>query len=361
MSDLDTFSATLAEAAIVPLWDCFKDLIRPFPAGAAVAHRWRYDEARRHLSRAGELIGAERAERRVLIFENPALPGTASITRSLYTGLQLMRSGEISPAHRRTQAALRLVLEGRTAYSNVDGERIPMSFGDVVVTPPWTWHDHGNDGPTAEDAVCLDALDIPTVQFYDASFMEHFPARSLEAEPDGRAGLWAAGLRPTDRPPRCNPVVGYPYEETLRRLEQYAAHHLPHPVRGWEAEYIDQCTGGSILKTMSAFLSLLPAGPSRGVYLSTDATVFVPIEGSGTTTVGGKSIEWGPRDVVVLPSWIPYAHHVETDRAVVFSCSDRAAQVALGLWRESTEQEAPAGGHLEESVRDAVRPVPARR
>lgn len=333
---LDQYAATIADDALVPLWDRFRDLVRPAPAGAAAAHHWRYADARRHLMRAGELISVEQADRRVLILENPALPGSSSITRTLYAGLQLVRPGEIAPAHRHTQSALRVILEGRSGYTTVDGDKIPMRFGDVVVTPPWSWHDHGNEGATAEDTVWLDALDIPTVTFYDGSFMENFPARTQESEPDGRAGLWAAGLRPTDRPQRSNPVASYPYVDALKRLEEYAVHHLPHPVRGWEVEYIDPSTGGPIFKTMSAFLSLLPAGASKGLYRSTDATVFVPIEGTGTTTVGDINIEWGPRDVVVLPAWTPYAHHVNGCSAVAFSYSDRAAQTALGLWREET-------------------------
>ena len=235
-----------------------------------------------------------------------------------------------------------MFLEGESAYSTVEGDKIGMGFGDVVVTPPWSWHDHGNDGAPAEDTVWLDALDIPTVSFYDTSFMENFPARTQESEPDGRAGLWAAGLKPTDRTQPSNPVATYPYAQALTRLEQFAAHHLPHPVRGWEAEYIDPSTGGPILKTMSAFLSLLPAGRGEGEYRSTDATVFVPVEGSGTTTVGGTTFAWGPRDVLVLPAWTPYSHHVDDAGAVVFSYSDRAAQTALGLWREATTTDTPA-------------------
>ena len=37
-----------------------------------------------------QLISAEEAVRRVLILENPGLPGQASITQSLYAGLQLI-------------------------------------------------------------------------------------------------------------------------------------------------------------------------------------------------------------------------------------------------------------------------------
>jgi len=63
------------------------------------------------------------------------------------------------------------VLEGRGAHTAVNGERSAMHEGDFVITPPMAWHDHGNDGD--EQVFWLDGLDIPIVQFLDASFAEH--------------------------------------------------------------------------------------------------------------------------------------------------------------------------------------------
>ncbi|MFP3624826.1 gentisate 1,2-dioxygenase, partial [Burkholderia sp. SIMBA_051] len=80
------------------------------PASPAVAAVWRYAEIREHLMEAGRLISAAEAERRVLVLENPALRGRSAITQSLYAGLQLIMPGEVAPAHRHTQSALRLLL-----------------------------------------------------------------------------------------------------------------------------------------------------------------------------------------------------------------------------------------------------------
>ena len=57
------------------------------------------------------------------------------------------------------------------------------------------------------------------------------------------------------------------------------------------------------------------------------------MEGEGTTTVDGKAMEWGPKDVFVVPPWKTYAH-VARKESVLFSISDRPAQQALGIWRE---------------------------
>src|SRR6185312_1542374 len=99
--------------------------------------------------------------RRVLILENPALAGKSAATHTLYAGLQLILPGEVAPAHRHSQSALRFVIEGEGAYTAVDGERTYMNPGDFIITPSWTWNDHGNDSD--QQMVWLDGLDIPLV------------------------------------------------------------------------------------------------------------------------------------------------------------------------------------------------------
>jgi hypothetical protein len=46
------------------------------------------------------------------VLENPGLRGQSKITTDMYAGVQLVMPGEIAPAHRHTQSALRFVLEG---------------------------------------------------------------------------------------------------------------------------------------------------------------------------------------------------------------------------------------------------------
>ena len=99
---------------------------------------------------SGGLITAKEAERRVLILENPGLPGQSRITNSLFAGLQMILPGEVAPAHRHTPSALRFIIEGHGAYTAVEGERTLMEPGDFVITPPWTWHDHGNESDQAD-------------------------------------------------------------------------------------------------------------------------------------------------------------------------------------------------------------------
>jgi gentisate 1,2-dioxygenase len=148
---------------MTPLWEVLHALVPTQPQSHAQAAIWRYSELREQVLEAGRLITAEEAERRVLILENPGLRGQSCITQSLYAGLQLILPGEVAPAHRHTQSALRLVLDGEGAYTAVDGERTTMHRGDFIITPSWTWHDHGNPGN--QPVVWLDGLDIPVVRF----------------------------------------------------------------------------------------------------------------------------------------------------------------------------------------------------
>ena len=112
------------------------------------------------------------------MLENPGFPGGSRITQSVYAGLQLVLPGEFTNSHRHVACALRFVIEGEGAYTAVDGERVDMHPGDLILTPSWTFHDHGNPGDSP--VVWLDGLDIPIVNFYDSSFAEHLPDEATQ-------------------------------------------------------------------------------------------------------------------------------------------------------------------------------------
>src|SRR3954470_14305194 len=163
------YSRLLAKSA-APLWEVLSDIVRRDPRTSVQAALWKYGDMRPFIAEAGRLITAEEAERRVLILENPGLAGRSGVTQSLYAGLQLIMPGEHAHSHRHTASALRFILEGSGAYTSVDGERMSMKPGDFILTPFWSFHDHGNRG--SEPVVWLDGLDIPIVNMFDTSFFE---------------------------------------------------------------------------------------------------------------------------------------------------------------------------------------------
>jgi len=323
---------------LTPLWEVLHSIVPRQPAPKCVPVLWRYQEVRGPLMEAGELISAEEAIRRVLILENPAFRGESRVTNTLYAGLQLLKPAEVAPAHRHTQSALRFVLEGTGAFTSVEGERHFMSMGDLVLTPAWTWHDHGSEGH--EPTIWLDGLDIPLVQMLDAGFAENMPAQQqVVTRPAGDAmARYGANLLPVDYQGASltSPVFAYPYQRTREALRAMSRGGKPHPNHGYKMRYINPTTGGYALPTMAAFMQLLPASFISKPYRSTDATVFVVVEGSGRSTVSGTSYQWGSRDIFVVPSW-HRCQHEAFDDAVLFSFSDRVVQERLGLWREVPE------------------------
>jgi gentisate 1,2-dioxygenase len=182
--------------SLAPLWTRLKALVPQEPTPSGVAHRWAYSELRPYVLESADHISAEEAERRVLILENPGLRGSSQITNSLYAGLQLIMPGEVAPAHRHTQSALRFVVEGHGAYTAVDGEKTLMEPGDFVITPSWTWHHHGNE--SAGPMVWLDGLDIPICALFASTFREdHHAAEAAITRPTGDAlARYGSGLAP---------------------------------------------------------------------------------------------------------------------------------------------------------------------
>ena len=332
---LQAYAARTAGNNLAPLWERLHSLITPEPASAAVAALWKYDEVRPLLMEAGELITAKEAERRVLVLENPGLEGLSRITTSLYAGLQLVLPGEVAPAHRHTPTALRFVVDGEGAYTAVEGERTIMHEGDFVITPNWTWHDHGNESD--RPMVWLDGLDVPMVQFFDASFVESGADDSQQLQrPEGDSlARYGSGLMPVDSAPRshASPIVNYPYERTrealekMRRAEEWDPHH------GLRLRYTNPVNGDYVLPTIGTFIRLLPKGFETTNYRSTDGSVFSVADGSGRTIVGDQVLEWKKRDTFVVPSW-RWHLHIADDEAVLFSFSDRPIQEKLDLWRE---------------------------
>ncbi len=325
---------------LTPLWEVLHGLVPPHPKTPCIPALWKYDEVRPFLMRAGEAITAEEAVRRVLIMENPALRGQSAVTQSLYAGLQLILPGEVAPSHRHTQSALRFIVEGSGAFTAVDGERTTMRPGDFIITPSWTWHDHGNDASVP--VVWLDGLDIPIIRFFDAGFADSGSTASQrvtrsEGSSFARYGHNMAPVRHTSPFGKTSPIFCYPCErslEALTRLER------DEPIDEWDGvklRYINPLTGGSPMPTMQPFMQKLPAGFKGKGWRQTDGAVYSVVEGEGEVTVemSGTThcFAFAPRDHFVIPSWHT-ARFSSGGGCVLFSYSDRPVHEALGIHLE---------------------------
>jgi gentisate 1,2-dioxygenase len=339
----EQFYERIGKHSLKPLWEVLRGQLTPEPRPREAAVLWRYDQIRPFLLEAARLISVEEADRRVLVLENPALPGETRATQSLYAGLQIIMPGEVAPCHRHSPTALRLMVEGEGAYTAVDGERTLMKPGDLVITRSWCWHDHGNEGD--DPVVWLDGLDFPLVGFLNAIFFQsygkaEYPSSRLQGDSQARFG---SGILPVDYQfgAISTPLLNYPYGRTRDALARLARSGDYDPCHGVKSRYINPTTGDYAMPIMGAFAQLLERGFRGEPYRSTDSTIYQVIEGNGRTRVGGEVFEWHIHDVLVVPSW-KWHHHEADAESVLFSFSDRAVQQKLGLWREQRGENTPA-------------------
>ena len=315
--DMAAFKAQLGKHNLAPLWDVLRSLVTREPQPAAQPVLWKADLVRDQILRAGEVISAEQAERRVLILENPAFKGQAKATNSLFGGVQLILPGETARSHRHTAAAIRFILEGEGAYTSVEGEKVVMHRGDFIITPSWLYHDHGNEG--SEPVMWLDGLDMHFVNLLNTSFAQEDPnTRSVPPN------------NPDDIP---RMTFTYPYGAARGALEKMRKTERPDPALGWKLTYLDPKTGAPPMSIMAAFLQLVPEGTTGARYRSTDSAMFVVVEGEGKVHAGEETWEVAPNDIFVVPAWTWHSFEAPQD-LVLFSLSDRTLQQHLGFWRD---------------------------
>ena len=158
----------------------------------------------------------------------------------------------------------------------------------------------------------------------------------IETHPNPSKGMSdAATMLPLDHKPtsQTSPLWWYPYDRSREALACLAKSEPPHPAHGHKLRYANPATGGWAMPTIGTFMQLLPKGFSGRSYRSTDSTVFAVVEGKGRVTFGDETLHFEPKDVFVMPSWLAYSLHADSE-SVLFSFSDRPVQQALDLWRE---------------------------
>ena len=329
-----TFEDRLRAKSMAPLWTVLHTLVTPVPKSRARAAQWKYADVRALVMEGANVISPEEAERRVLILENPAMPGQSAITNSLYAGVQLVLPGETAPSHRHSQSALRIVIEGDGGFTTVEGDRVSMYAGDVILTPAWTWHEHGN--PAASPMIWVDGLDVQLVNALDASFMQHGQnAHRVTTNDDGGA-VYGATMGPMDdahSPHRQTPAPKrYGYKETRAALSATSERGLD-PWHGVRLRFLNPVNGDWPMPTLGPFAQLVPAKTRTEPYRSTDGSIFVVFEGTGAVTIEGERFSLTPKDVFVVPAWAARSFEADDD-LVLLAYSDRPAQEKLGLWRE---------------------------
>lgn len=312
--DLDTLYRLLSPLSVGAGWAKPTPSLWPAPNKTFRPAHWSYEAGKAALEAAGRLIDTTLAERRNLILANPLEGNTYATARTLIAAYQMILPGERARSHRHTPNALRLILDAEPGtYTVVDGERLPMMPGDVLLTPNWRWHGHGNE--SAAPAYWIDFLDAPLIQLLEPMFLEH------------HADTYEAIRVVTTHSPML-----FPWSETLERLNA-----APKASEGPFATSIE--LGQPALETIGLAMMKLDAGIRTSALRTTANNIYAVVEGSGSSEVDGKVLAWRRGDVFVAPSWHAHSHY-SAGGAVLFRVTDEPVMAKLGLLRRVTGQSA---------------------
>ena len=341
---------------LVEFWEQRADVELRAPRNKARPYRWRWSDIEPRLRVAATTVPIEECERRALVFANPGLDGKPYITNTLFAGYSLYNPGERAPVHRHTPSASRFVLDGDGGFTVVEGEKLRMARGDLILTPAGTWHDHGNDGERA--VIWVDVLNVPLVESLNATQFEFdYSERDAQSntgeavnktlqtvrEPDdhsqrlyGTAGIKPLFVSHRRGPTEHSPMFVYRWEETraaLERLRDYPGS----PYDGIIFEYVDPTTGDSVMPSMSFRCQMLRPGEETRSHRKTASTVYCVLEGEGCTMVDCVRLDWSRNDVFTVPGWLWHSHQ-NTGRgdAFLYSVTDEPTMRKLGLFREET-------------------------
>lgn len=308
---MEALYALLNAAGIGAGWNKPTPSLYPAPRREFMPAHWSYGIAKAALDAAGRYVSTELAERRNLILANPTEGNSYATARTLVAAYQMVKGGEAARSHRHTPNALRLAVDSSAqVYTIVQGQKIPMEPGDVLLTPNWLWHGHSNE--SARDAYWIDFLDAPLVQFLDPMFFEHH----------------ADVVEKTDV---CNPdsPMRFSYRETGQRVRAQA--ETTPGVRWLDLEQTALSTIGLRLRH---FERNARASDTR----TTANRIYAVIEGRGSVRSDARAFDWARGDVFVLPGWSPAEWSV-TDEACLLLVTDEPMLSTLG-WLRTEETHA---------------------
>jgi gentisate 1,2-dioxygenase len=254
--------------------------------------------------------------------------------------MQLLLPGEWAPSHRHTPNAVRMVIEGEGAWTTVEGEKCPMSRGDLILTPTGLWHEHGHEGDAP--VIWLDVLDLPLVHYLEASYHVNGARQAVKPGRSDRA-YSRGGLVPTPvfgRSSRAYPMLRYPWADARAALLALAEDRPDQ--EAVQLTYTNPETGGHAENILGFHALMLRPGQVLALPARSPASVWHVIEGAATLTVGdgeGEGAE-APRfalaeaDTACAPGYLPLtlANASAGAPAFVFVADESPLHQKLGLY-----------------------------
>lgn len=337
------------ELHLTPTWHCYTEMVPKAPKISYKPYLWKKDLLDYVIGRAGELVDLNRGgERRSFEVVNPALRHLHGTTHTIAAALQLVQPGEIAPPHRHLASAIRFIVKGRGAYTAVQGERLYMEPRDLILTPTWTWHEHGNE--TNEPIIWIDALDYPFNTLMQLSFFDHGgPGAGPNARPTGFTRNWQGLARPAwESYPEEFPMVTYRWDETFKTMTALRGDQGS-PYDGILLEYQHPFKQAPVLPTLSCYAQMLRSGEHTKARRTTASNVFYVLEGSGHSVLDGQRFDWSEGDFFMVPPWCWTEHVADSGKdALFFRLSDKPILDSFRMYRE-------------EAHPDKLQPKPATR
>ena len=306
ITDLEGLYPVLHDARYTAGWHKARPSLWKEPQTPFAPRHWRYAEARRYVDLAAQWIGTEKAERRNLLMFNPVADNDYASLPNLVAAYQMLRPGEHARAHRHSPNALRLVLDAKDdVYTVVDGVRLPMRPGDVLLTPGWCWHSHFDLG--ADDAYWIDFLDVPLVHRLESMF--------FEPHPDGHQ-------------PVTNAPVDSPMRFAAADLDALIAATPDH--NGARSATLQTPS----MRTIALHVHDVAAGAAWLPPKSAAARLLAVVHGAGAIEVGNERFDAERGDVVAVPIWTRHGF-IAMQPTRLLEVTDAPVQRALGFHREA--------------------------
>ncbi len=323
------------------LWELASQMTAQ-PQPKMIAHMWPWSTLEPIITQSTSAVPVG-DERRALQLFNPGLGGRWATTNNLIAAVQVLLPGEVARAHRHTPTAIRFIIEGTGAYTAVDGERVYMAPGDLILTPSWSWHDHGNE--TKQRVVWMDGLDIPLIASLEAMFFQFYSQPQVAASRPANTSkaLFGEGqLSPTwiKENSKTSPLLLYSWEQTSAALNALRKHDGS-PFDGIALEYRHPQTGGSVMPTMACCAQMLRPNEQTKAHRHTGSAVYYVVKGEGMTIIDGTKFTWRKGDIIALPPWAVHEHANSSglEDAVLFSIQDAPVLNALGLFYQEEYSE----------------------
>lgn len=218
--------------------------------------------------------------------------------------------------------------------TTVDGEKLPMARGDLILTSTGLWYEHGHDGDGP--VVWLDILDVPIVYYLEASYHVDGPRQATRPENSVHA---RGGLVPTpffERRREDCPMLRYPWAQARAALEELAASEPEE--QALQVAYVNPENGDDAQNILGYYALMLRPGQALELPVRSPAAVFHLIEGSTEIRIGDQDFVLAEADTCCAPGYTPVriANRRANAPAFLFIADESPLHRKLGLYERRT-------------------------